>query len=220
MVEFADVTVQYSRSRIYRRLHIEPDTPVYEYSEKAFPNLIRIVEEKLRMENCYSIFPKALTFDIEKVDSAQLQVACISTCSEDILQAVDDLFEAGDYLDGYILNDLANEILFNASNQMNREIADKVAAFGCRLSRRYSPGEDGLELHYQKPLLKCFEGEPRLAHVILTETYMIKPEKSMLYVFGADPAYPALSLEHNCSLCNNVTCFYRMEGEASYYCND
>ena len=220
MVQFADVTVQYSRTRIYRRLHIEPDTPVYEYSEKAFPNLIRIVEEKLRMENCYSIFPRVLSFGIPKVDEAQFQVACLSSCSEDILRAVDDLFEAGDYLDGYILNDLANEILFNASNQMNREIARKVSSFGCRLSRRYSPGEGSVDLKYQAPLLACFKDEPRLEHVILTDSFMLKPEKSMLYVFGADPAYPELSVEHNCSLCPNVTCFYRMEGEASYYCDD
>ena len=220
MIEFANVTVQYSRSRIYRRLHIEPDTPVFDYAEGAFPSLVEAMEEHLHMENCYSIFPRSLSIGVEDVDDAQLQVACISSCSEEILDVIMDMMDRGDYLEGYILNDLSNEVLFNASNQMNREIAAKVAARGCRLSRRYSPGEGGVELGCQRPLLDAFRGEPRLAHVRLTESFMLEPEKSMLYVFGADPSFPERSVEHDCSQCPNTTCFFRMEGEASYYCND
>ena len=146
MIEFANVTVQYSRSRIYRRLHIEPDTPVFDYAEGAFPSLVEAMEAHLHMENCYSIFPRSLSIGAEDVDNARLQVACISSCSEEILDVIMDMMDRGDYLEGYILNDLSNEVLFNASNQMNREIAAKVAARGCRLSRRYSPGEGGVDL--------------------------------------------------------------------------
>ena len=172
------------------------------------------------MENCYSILSRGLSIGVEEVDGAQLQVACLSSCSEEILDVITDMIERGDYLEGYILNDLSNEVLFNASNQMNREIAAKVGERGCRLSRRYSPGEGGVDLCYQQPLLEVFRGEPRLQHVRLTDTFMLEPEKSMLYVFGADPSYPERSVEHDCSQCPNTTCFFRMEGEASYYCND
>ena len=220
MIEFANVTVQYSRSRIYRRLHIEPDTPVFEYAESAFPALVKLMEENLRMQNCYSIFPRQLCIGVEDVDNAKMQVACLSSCSGAIMDAITGLLDRGDYLEGYILNDLSNEVLFNASNQMNREIAAKLSRQGCRLSRRYSPGEGGVELHCQLPLLDCFRDEPRLSHVTLTESFMLEPEKSMLYIFGADPAYPERSVEHDCSQCPNTSCFFRMEGEASYFCND
>ncbi len=220
MIEFANVTVQYSRSRIYRRLHIEKDTPVFDYSEQVFPDLVKAMEEHLHMENCYSILPRGLSIGVEEVDGAQLQVACLSSCSGEILDVITDMIDRGDYLEGYLLNDLSNEVLFNASNQMNLEIAARLKERGCRLSRRYSPGEGGVDLQYQRPLLEAFRGEPRLAHVRLTETFMLEPEKSMLYVFGADPSYPERSVEHDCSQCPNTTCFFRMEGEASYYCND
>ncbi len=220
MIEFANVTVQYSRRRIYKRLHIEPGTPVFDYAENAFPGIVKAMEENLRMENCYSVFPRRLSFGVNDVDRAQLQVACLSSCSASILDAIIGMMDRGDYLESYILNDLSNEVLFNASNQMNREIAAKVGRQGCRLSRRYSPGEDGLELEYQRPLLDCFRGEPRLSHVILTDSFMLEPEKSMLYVFGADPSFPERSVEHDCSQCANSSCFFRMEGEAGYYCND
>ena len=220
MIEFANVTVQYSRSRIYRRLHVEAGTPVFDYAEGAFPGLVKAMEEHLHMENCYSILPRSLCIGVEDVDNAQMQVACLSSCSAEIMDVITDMMDRGDYLEGYILNDLSNEVLFNASNQMNREIAAKMARQGCRLSRRYSPGEGGVELHCQMPLLEAFKGEPKLAHVRLTESFMLEPEKSMLYVFGADPSYPERSVEHDCSQCPNTSCFFRMEGEASYYCND
>ncbi len=90
----------------------------------------------------------------------------------------------GDFLEGYILNDLANEVLFNASNAMNRRLYNEFKAQGYHLSTRLTPGENHLSMEYQAQFLSLLtQGEPFPA--TLTEHYMLQPEKAMLYAYGA-----------------------------------
>ena len=103
---------------------------------------------------------------------------------------------------------------------LDRSIADEIAAAmkesNCHLTRRFSPGEQELDLEYQSVLLDAFRGIPSLSHVRLTESYMLYPEKSMLYLFGADFSNPEISVEHDCSKCPNTSCFFRStEGPAA-----
>ncbi|MCI9121123.1 MAG: hypothetical protein HFG00_06310 [Oscillibacter sp.] len=209
MIEFANVTTEYDRERIFRRLHIEPGTHVYDYCVDAFPTLEETVRRDLRMYHCYAISQGEFQVGLPEVDQCAYQVVCLSTCTEEILESIDALLKKGDFLEGYILNDLCNEILFNASNQMNREVDARLRSMGCHLTRRHSPGEGTLAIRYQSELLACFRSEPTLAHITLTDTYMLTPEKSMLYLYGADPALPWIPVEHDCSRCPNTTCMFR-----------
>lgn len=211
MIKYADVDVQYDLNRVFRRLKIEPGTHVYEYAEEVFPKLIRTVEEKLDMVNCYVVLHHGPSVNIEEVDSCSHQIVCLCSCSSRITQAIGHLLDQGDYLEGYLLNDLANEIMFNGSDQMNRQIAADLAAVDSRLTRRYSPGEGEMDLPYQGLLLQCFREDHRLDFVKLTDSFMLTPEKSMLYLYGADQRNPGVSVEHDCSICANKTCFFRAE---------
>lgn len=211
MIYFADISIQYDRDRIFRRLRIEPGTHVHDYAAASFPTLAEMAETQLRMVHAYTVQKSFPPVGIPEVDSCDYLVTCLSSCSEEIMAAIGGLLEKSDFLEGYILNDLVNEILFNASDQMNRQIAAAMKTLGCHLTRRFSPGEGELALEYQAPLLETFRGEPSLEHVRLTESFMLYPEKSMLYLFGADRNNPEISVEHDCGKCPNKGCFFRSE---------
>ena len=53
MIEFVNAEIQYDQSRIFRRLRIEPDTYVYEYSNEHFPELVEQVKDNLHMLHCF-----------------------------------------------------------------------------------------------------------------------------------------------------------------------
>ncbi len=218
MIEFIHAKLQYDQNRIFRRLHIDSGSYVHECSEEIFPQLESLVREKLHMIHCFRILDTPLQLGIPDIDRCEKQVVCLSSCGPEILQAADALIQQGDFLEGYLLNDLTNEILFNGSDQMNRIAEARVEAMNCHLTRRYSPGEGSVPLELQRDLLSCFQNEPALQHIHLTESFMLAPEKSMLYIFGADPRNPKRSVEHDCSQCPNVGCFFRMEGSSSYFC--
>lgn len=211
MIKYVQTAVQYDRERVFRRLNIEPGTNVYDYALSAFPALETIVREKLRMVHGYTVLSHPAPVGVPEVDDCAYQVVCLSSCSEEITAAIGQLLERGDYLEGYILNDLVNEILFSGSDQMNRRIAAELADADCRLTRQFAPGEGEMELSCQADLLAHFREDPALDHVHLTDSYMLIPEKSMLYLYGADRKNPERSVEHNCSTCPNTRCFFRAE---------
>ncbi len=219
MIHYVDVAVQYDRERIFRRLHIAPGTSVCEYAAEAFPALEDLVRRHLEMVHCYTVLEHRDRTGISEVDRGKYVVVCLSSCAQGIVEEITQLLDRGDYLEGYILNDMVNEIFFNASDQMNRVIAAHLRGIGCNLTRRFSPGEGEFALEYQTDLLECFRGESALRDIHLTESYMLYPEKSMLYLFGADPGNPALSVEHDCRICPNLTCFFREETAGASACS-
>lgn len=126
------------------------------------------------------------------------------------VDCVDDLMARSDFLEGYILNDLANEVLFNASNAMNRRLYNEFKAQGYHLSTRLTPGENHLSMEYQAQFLSLLtQGEPFPA--TLTEHYMLQPEKAMLYAYGAGTGLPDRSIDHDCSKCPNLSCYMRRD---------
>lgn len=74
------------------------------------------------------------------------------------------------------------------------------------------PGEGTLDLSCQKTLLEAFGDVPEVRGITLTPGLMLRPERSMLYVFGADPDYPRRSVEHDCGMCPREGCLYRRTG--------
>ena len=211
MIEFVETAVQYDRERVFRRLHIEPGTEVYAYSASVFPRLEELLAQKLHMYNCYQISQGQIRVDLPEVDGCAYQVACLSTCTREIADTIDGLLEQGEFLEGYVLNDLVNDVIFNASDQMNRQIDVRVRSMGCHLTRRWSPGEGELDLRYQEVLLARFREAADLGHITLNESYMLKPERSMLYLYGADPKLPWIPVEHDCRQCPNLNCQFRTE---------
>lgn len=123
-----------------------------------------------------------------------------------------ELLAKGDYLEGYMLSEGINERIFQASEEVSRRAAREMARRGCGLSRRYSPGEGTLDLSCQKTLLEAFGDVPEVRGITLTPGLMLRPERSMLYVFGADPDYPRRSVEHDCGMCPREGCLYRRTG--------
>lgn len=216
MIYHAEIRLSYDRERIFRRLHIQPDTPVYEYSLSVFPDLVTLVHQNLHMINCFTLQENTLVLGIPEVDDSEKIVVCLSSCGEEIVSAINTCLEKGNHLEAYILNDLVNEILFNASEQMNRQAVLEARKAGSFLTRRFSPGEGELDLFYQAELLKFFREDPALKHIHLTDSCMIYPEKSMLYLFGADPKNPEISVEHDCSKCPNKDCFFRSVNSAGH----
>ena len=118
-----------------------------------------------------------------------------------------DFSDHDEFLEGYLINDLSNEILFNAYLEMNRRISDQLKAENLSLTHRFSPGEPPFDLVNQKKLLGLLQ-EKIDVPITLTSHYMLRPEKSMLYIFGAGRGIEQGSIEHNCATCSVRNCSY------------
>ncbi len=200
--------ISIDKNRVYRRLHIKDGTTAYDYTENVFETLCDIAKNTMEISNLYCIKDNNFSFGVEELDKCEKIVFCYSSAANSIIDAIESFMEKDEYLESYILNDLSNEIIFNGSREMNNEIYNLTKSMGYNLTGRYSPGENEMSLELQEKVLKIFKDEFDVnAH--LTENYMLYPEKSMLYFFGMDKNIPDVSIEHDCTKCQNISCFYR-----------
>jgi hypothetical protein len=115
MKMFAAQPLRYDKNRIFNRLKITPDRENdYEYANEIFPRLEAIVQTETELLCGYRVLPNNRKLNCPELDGCEKLAVCLVGCSERINKAIAQLLEDGDLLEGYILNDLANDNLFNA----------------------------------------------------------------------------------------------------------
>lgn len=194
--------------RLCRRLRIDGDGFSDRQSRDMIPALRKIAEENMEMRVWYREGAKEFKTGIPQVDSCEKQVVCLMYASRKIGHIMEEMTENGDYLECYILNDLSNDLLFNASNQLNKFLTETYEKQEKCLTQKFFPGEGEVPLETQKTLLDIMKEKNNL-EVEINDSFMLTPEKSMLYAFGADSANEKRSWEHDCSLCNRTECMFR-----------
>lgn len=210
MKSFTAGSLRFDKDRIFNRLKIFPENPtVYEYADEAFPRLEEIARQEMELLCGYTVIPNTLELGSPELDSCELLAVCLAGCTDRIVTRINRMMDEGDFLEGYILNDLANDILFNASDDMNCQLYEEMKARGYHLSSRFTPGENHLALEHQVTFLEILKREEPGLPVELTPHFMLQPEKAMLYAYGGGKNLPDRSVTHDCSVCSNVNCFYR-----------
>lgn len=210
MVFWVDTQFDLDEERLCKRIRIDGDSFSDISARNMIPELKEIAKQHADIRTVYLVGNKEFKTEIEEIDSCEKQIICLCYASDKIINIISDMMEKGDYLESYILNDLTNDVLFNASNQMNEIIFDNMKKEGLFLTEKYSPGERGISLEKQTTFLNLFLNETDL-DVQVNESHMLIPEKAMMYGFGADKCNPERSVKHDCKNCENINCFFRVE---------
>lgn len=198
---------------VCQRLQITGDSLAASHSRELCPQLFALAQELCQLTCLYTVQPRTLSFGIPKLDQCSHLIYCFVSIGPRLGEAVGNFFQNKDYLEGFLLDHLGNEILFNASNHMNEIIAERLYAKGMNHTSRYSPGEGSLGLEYQALILNELR---RLGEIPadLNDHYMISPEKSILYLIGAGKDICGGSIRHDCQRCDRLTCYFRSDFSA------
>ena len=220
MVNILDIDVEINKEKILRNLKFIENTEGYKNAGEIFDELALLIRENMNLISMYSIADNRGEFPLGKDMSEEIQkiVLCFLSSNNNINSMVNDFINEGAYLKGYLLNEMAAHVIFNSSNEMNKVIKKKLLDLGYILTKKYAPGDAGLELRYQKIILDTFK---KYVHIdaYLTENYMLVPEKSMMYFFGAK------KVGANCDLCklqlieDNYLNFHNGSDESCIDCN-
>lgn len=140
--------------------------------------------------------------------SCESIVYCIFTIGDDITNAVDSLFLENEFEKALILDAISTSILFNISKQFYDKVFEYTSKRNLGLTCRIAPGDGEIDIAYQKDIVMKFE-ENKFQKFSLINDYLVKPYKSLSYVFGADGNIKANKEDHKCDTCNNMYCFMR-----------
>ena len=116
-------------------------------------------------------------------------LAVFRICAIVNLKQMDEYLADYDFPEAYLLDQMVNEILFNAGDDLSRAAAEAVREKGLGLTRRYIPGDDPLPLEVQAQMLDCLKETEEASVLSVSERGALRPEKAALYLFGADATY-------------------------------
>lgn len=197
MVNIIDIDIEINKEAIFKNLKFIENTESYKNADEVFDELAQLIIENINLISLYSVVDNRSEFPLGKDMNKEMQkiVLCFLSSNDKISSMVNDFINEGFYLKGYLLNEMATYVIFNSSNEMNKVIKKKLLELGYILTKRYAPGDDGLGLKYQQIILDTLKKHVYI-DAYLTENYMIVPEKSMMYFFGAKKA----DTNYNCNL--------------------
>lgn len=189
MVIIPPLTPRYDKERVYERLHVEPGSAAWEYNEEIFPDVMKEIMDRLCIHGCFLVPERRLVTGVEEIDQAEKQVICMIAIEQNVMDRMDEYLADYDFPEAYLLDQMVNEILFNAGDDLSRAAEAAMRAEGLGTTQRYIPGDEPLPLDAQIQMLDCLKQVPEASVLSVSERGVLRPEKAALYLFGADAAY-------------------------------
>lgn len=142
---------------------------------------------------------------------ASIALISVGTIGDDLDEAVADLSQKGNLLEGYFL-DSAGVVALAEVGRAVRETAEATAAeFGWGVSPSLGPGTlAGWPITGQRELWDFLDGDS--VGVVLCESGVLKPHKSATALIGLGKAYGSRRVGSVCGFCQlRATCWRRRE---------
>lgn len=210
MNKITRISHRIDREELFERMHISKERPNYQKFEECYQNLLELLPDLLNIQATHVL--KANN-EAKKIHKGLCEVShivyCLVTLGPKISVQSTAYFGDKDFLNGLMIDAMADILLFNASNDYYDTVKrDVYEEQGYALTLRYSPDDNIIPMQVQKKILEYVKGEELLS-VGISEGFMYNPVKTLGYVYGADQSIELAKKDHDCVMCSNLTCKYR-----------
>lgn len=199
-----DLKINYDLDNVLEMAECYKSNPNYETYKEG---LIKLIDDHIHLFD-----PKgyAITRETNQYldESNVMALFCIVTTSENIDAAITEKFNTHEYLDGMLLNSLADNILFEATNDLYTHLKATFEEEDLYLTRRFEPGNEVLPMEYQQDIYDVVVPEFDLK-LGITEGFMLSPTKSLAYFYGLGSEDCSFGIDHDCSVCDSADCKQR-----------
>lgn len=193
-----------NRELVFRMLDCFPDSPVYEEMMDVY--------ERLQWEIPKFCEPKgvlALGWIPLQYSSLQKQevIYALVTIGAKISEKSAEAFAGGDYVEGMMIDAMADSMLFSLEEDIQRELREFSAGWGKGICKRLEIPRD-LPMEIQKEAMEQTEAEKRLG-LRLSRGYMFWPLKTVSQIYLTTDRADEFQARHDCSVCPNTGCGLR-----------
>lgn len=200
--------IKIDEEQLYGRLHIDGDSPADRLARKLLPELKQMAEENMNLQMCYLTGKKAFETGIARADVCEEQIICLVYSDETIAMILEEMYKKEEYLEAWLFDSLLNLFLFRGAEQLTAQIEKMYEQKGFFLTEPLFPGDGEIPLLLQKNLLSLLKKEEYIP-VEINDGYMLKPEKSLLFAFGAKKSMERQRNLHRCQQCRRKDCLFR-----------
>lgn len=205
----SDFYLTVDKSKVFKTLKCDQDSPIYEETVSAYEKLLSGLNGYVKPKGIYTFFDKTGPFNsIDAISHCDVLLLASLTLGDEIAIKIQKLFDEGEYLEGMLLDIISDELLFNLSRQLYRDIFEVCENMAVGLSCRLSPGDKYLPIELQKTIYDALDAK-KVLEMDITESAMLKPVKSLMYFYGVHKTYKLKAHDTGCDSCENETCMFR-----------
>lgn len=198
--------IKLNQGKIFRRMKVSE--AMTDVMDQYYQTLLIQVHKAAEVEAICLIEEDEQNFDIVDLDTCEKKAYCYVNIGSKVVEILKGYFESKQYMLGYLLNEMLGETIMQIASQLRKELKERLLD-GENLTVRYSPGEKGFPLENQATIYDKLQSETKLSGR-LNESYMIVPDKAMMFVYGIGRHLPANEVDHECTRCTgNRLCPYR-----------
>ena len=191
------------REKVFRQLNCYPDSPVYEEMEESFDE----IKDKM-LKLCKPVGVLALgRIPADYFQQEREAVYALVTIGQEISDCSTQKFAEGDYVQGMLIDAIADSILFSLEDDIQRELRDACAGWKKGVSKRLEAPQD-ISMEIQKEALKQTNAEELLG-LELSSGYMFRPIKTSSQIYLTTDDEKIFKAQHNCRTCPNINCQLR-----------
>ena len=137
MKEVFKPTIKLDKKKIYTRIKVREDSPMYDTINELYESYVEDIADKIEFQVIYTVKANEFNFDIPEVDNCEKVIFCYATIGHPVNDYVIKLFDDKNYLEGYLLNEVANDIVMEATNQLYTYLKKKMKKMGYFLTKRF-----------------------------------------------------------------------------------
>lgn len=216
MTTIYTLPIHLNKDIVFTRMHIDQTLPNYEEFDQAYSELAAELQEIVQARGIFVLKEAEAKGRIcKELSEVSHLVYVMVTLGEAVSARSTRYFLEKDYLKGLMIDSMADQILFDASDDfypiIRQEVYEKQ---GYALTVRFTPDDGRIPIHHQKLILDESGGKD-LLNADVTEGFMYRPLKTMGYIYGADQNIQIAEKDHDCSLCDNLQCSFRKTASAA-----
>jgi hypothetical protein len=143
----------------------------------------------------------------KRLRSSESVAFFVCTIGPRLEQRARRLMDEGKMLEGFLLDQIASEVVEQAADWAEKKLSETVQPMGWMITNRYSPGYCGWSVSEQQ---KLFSFLPiHICGIGLTASSFMIPIKSVSGIIGLGPK--AMREAYECSVCDMTNCFRRKQ---------
>ncbi len=184
-----------------------PESPIY---NEVVDEYIRLEEETRNVIEPLALLEFGSIKDNLRAKNYETATPCcyvFYTIGDKIKEISNNYFEEGNYLEGMIVNAIADDYLFQLDEELKEIIGQICKERNVGVMERLEIQVD-MAMEAQKVVLEETKAD-KILNISVTEGYMFTIVKSNCFVFILSKDVDQMNLKHDCSKCNQINCKLR-----------
>jgi len=199
---FDKFNIKSNQQHIFQGLHCENGTDSYPVFLEAYKTVEANVIKKIKGQAILQFGTIPKEFCAEEKEKKALYV--LFTLGKQVTTYVDLLFAENNYVQGLVVDAIADDYLFQMDRELQKEIKKICISRKLHIVRRLE-APTHIPMEIQKVAYDICNAKNEL-NLEINESYMFDPIKTLCLVFEVREGVGEFALDHDCRKCDKMDC--------------